>query len=239
MEGDGRAVTHAFCLLFDLDGTMVDTDRLHLAAWNEVLARRGRPPVDHDFYRTRVMGFAKREVAEALFPNCTDAEVDTITDLKESLFRASLDRLEPTRGLPELLARAEAKEWGLAVVTNAPRANALAMLGGLGWAGRFPVLVIGDELPRGKPDPLPYRTALERLGGRPDRALAFEDSGAGVRAAAGAGVTTIGILGGLTETELRAAGAAFAVADFDDPCVAAALPHAQGKKRSTATTRQA
>ena len=105
----------------------------------------------------------------------------------------------------------------MAVVTNAPRDNALLLLRGLGWADRFPVLVIGDELARGKPDPLPYLTALQRLGADGSRALAFEDSLSGVRAAVAAGVETIGLMTALNEAALLVAGAMAVVRDFTSP----------------------
>jgi beta-phosphoglucomutase-like phosphatase (HAD superfamily) len=102
------------------------------------------------------------------------------------------------------------------VVTNAPRANAAMMLKGLNLAERFDALVIGDELAHGKPHPLPYLTALEKLGGDATRAIAFEDSLSGIRAASSAGVHTVGLLTSLPEAALRDAGAAAVIADFRD-----------------------
>ncbi len=78
------------------------------------------------------------------------------------------------------------------------------------------MLVIGDELDRGKPDPLPYLTGLSRLGSVRERALAFEDSRSGVQAASAAGIETIGLRTGLDDATLRAAGAAATIADFTD-----------------------
>jgi beta-phosphoglucomutase len=85
------------------------------------------------------------------------------------------------------------------------------------------VLVLGDELPRGKPDPLPYTRALEILGSTAAHAMAFEDSASGVRSAAGAGVDTVGLTTGLAKERLTAAGAVGAVPDFADPWLIARL----------------
>ncbi|WP_163009790.1 HAD family hydrolase, partial [Pseudomonas viridiflava] len=90
-----------------------------------------------------------------------------------------------------------------AVVTNAPRENAMAMLTGLGIVDRFETIVIGGELARGKPHPMPYLTALELLGVSADEAIAFEDSLAGVQSAHAAGIHTFGMLSGLQEQQLR------------------------------------
>ena len=92
------------------------------------------------------------------------------------------------------------------------------------------MLVIGEELERGKPDPLPYSTALARLGAAPSGAAAFEDSLSGVRAAAAAGIATVGLLAALAEDALRAAGA-FAVApDFEDLALLAFLRERAGAR---------
>jgi beta-phosphoglucomutase-like phosphatase (HAD superfamily) len=134
--------------------------------------------------------------------------------------------------LPALLSWATQHGIRTAVVTNAPRANAEAMLGALGLLQRFETLVIGDELARGKPDPLPYRTALDRLGRKAEHALAFEDSRSGVQSASRAGIPTIGMTTGLDETTLRAAGAIAAIADFRDPWLGARLASDYGSAPS-------
>jgi HAD superfamily hydrolase (TIGR01509 family) len=205
-------------LLFDLDGTMVDTDPLHIAAWNSVLAPQGRQ-IDTAFYRNSVMGFATGAVTGALFPSYSTTQRAAMADAKEQAFRSQVGDLVPTAGLPAVLNWAASLSLPTAVVTNAPRDNALLLLRGLGLAARFPVLVIGEELARGKPDPLPYLTAMQQLGVDADQALAFEDSLSGVRAAVAAGVETIGLTTALTHDALRAAGATAAVPDFADPAL--------------------
>ncbi len=205
-------------LLFDLDGTMVDTDRLHIAAWNAVLARDGRQ-IDAAYYQASIMGFATDAVMDALFPDHPAIERAALSNAKETTFRSLLGALEPTAGLPSVLEWAERLSLPKAVVTNAPRNNAVLMLRGLGWSDRFPVLVIGEELARGKPDPLPYLTAMQQLGVEAGQALAFEDSLSGVRAAVAAGVETIGLAIALSPDALRGAGATQVVQDFTDPAL--------------------
>lgn len=214
-----------FALLFDLDGTLVDTDALHLAAWNGVLAGEGLPPLGIEAYRARVMGFDADAVTGALFPGRPLGERRALTAAKEAAFRAAVSgegaRLDPLPGAVALLDRADAAGVPKAVVTNAPRGNAGLVLRALGLADRFDALVIGGELARAKPDPLPYATGLALLGATADRALAFEDSAAGARSASAAGIETVGLLTSLDAAALRAAGAAHVARDYDDPALRA------------------
>lgn len=88
------------------------------------------------------------------------------------------------------------------------------MLASLGLGDRFAPIVIGAELPHGKPHPLPYRTALDTLGIAATQAVAFEDSLSGVRSATQAGIATVGLTTGLDAGALQAAGAVHRVRDF-------------------------
>lgn len=205
-------ITH---FLFDLDGTLMDTDALHHAAFNTILARWERS-IDVDYYKTHIMGASNAMIFGHLFPGMPAAEYQPLAEEKEQLFRSQLDQqVAPTPGIERLLEHIARIGGRSAVVTNAPRANAELMLKATGLAGRFDTLVIGDELARAKPDPLPYLTALQVLGGQPQQAVAFEDSSSGVTAASGAKVWTFGMLGALDETRLRAAGADAVIRDFN------------------------
>jgi HAD superfamily hydrolase (TIGR01509 family) len=202
-------------LLFDLDGTMVDTDPLHLQAFNEMLGRMGRQ-ISPEFYKSHVMGFSDEEILSKLFPSGSNNAPEGFMAGKEALVRRLFTRLTPARGLTELLSRAETHGCPIAVVTNAPRENARLLLEGLGFHDRFATIVLGGELAFGKPHPTPYLTALERLGVSSANAFAFEDSLSGVRSASGAGVRTFGMLTSLPENRLLDAGAFKAIADFAD-----------------------
>lgn len=206
-------------LLFDLDGTLVDTDHLHHAAFEAILAERGRG-LGLDEYRAHIMGQPNSAILERFFPG----EDMAILDRKEALFRESLAAsVEPVAGIGALLDWAEANGAGCAVVTNAPRDNAVAMLAAAALAHRLPTLVIGDECARPKPDPAPYRAGMAALGATPSRSVAFEDSRSGLRAARAAGAHVFGLTTGLPPAELVNAGAHATIADFTDPVLWAYL----------------
>jgi beta-phosphoglucomutase-like phosphatase (HAD superfamily) len=78
------------------------------------------------------------------------------------------------------------------------------------------VLVIGDELPNGKPHPRPYLEGLRITRAAAGLSIAFEDSRSGVRSASTAGIATVGIRTGLGHDDLIAAGAALTAPDFED-----------------------
>ncbi|HYC02180.1 MAG TPA: HAD family phosphatase [Azospirillaceae bacterium] len=200
-------------LVFDLDGTLADTDPVHFETYRTLLRGHGMQ-IDEAFYRARISGRSNAAALADLFPHLNAAEHARIADEKEAAFRAAATAMVPLAGLVALLDWAEARGVKVALVTNAPRANAAHMLDVLGLAGRFPVQVLGEELPRAKPDPLPYVTALQRLGVAAGEAVAFEDSVPGIRSAVGAGIWTAGLTTGQTPETLLGAGAAIAIPDF-------------------------
>jgi beta-phosphoglucomutase len=202
-------------LLFDLDGTLTDTDHLHVEAFRILLRDFGRT-ITLEHYKARIMGHPNDEIMREMFPDETPERRITLSDRKEQLFRDQLETLTPTPGVLTVLDWADANGVPYAVVTNAPRANAEMMLHGLGLDRRMTELVIGDELERAKPDPLPYRTGLQRLGATAERALAFEDSLPGIRAAHGAGIATYGIRTAHPDAALLGSGAVAAITDFTD-----------------------
>ncbi|WP_321864420.1 HAD-IA family hydrolase [Burkholderia cenocepacia] len=206
----------ALTLLFDLDGTLVDTDALHLNAYNALLSRWDRS-IGVDYYKTHIMGFPDNLIYGGLFPEMADEKYAELAVEKERLFRAQLTAtLTPTAGTEDILAHAERVGARTAVVTNAPRENATMMLNALGLARRFETLVIGGELEHGKPHPMPYLTALEFLGTTAESAIAFEDSISGVRSASSAGIFTFGMSTALDDARLREAGAQEVIGDFRD-----------------------
>ncbi|WP_243028660.1 HAD family hydrolase [Thermus albus] len=197
-------------LLFDLDGTLADTDPLHLLAWREALAPWGIG-VDEAFYRKRISGRLNPDILQDLLGLDGEAAAQII-EAKEARFRELAQDLKPMPGLLELLEEAQAKGLTWGVVTNAPKANAHHVLKALGL--KPPLLVLAEEVGRGKPHPLPYQVALKRLGLLPTEALAFEDSPSGVRSAVGTGITTYGLLTGHGKEALLEAGAMRVLRDF-------------------------
>ena len=204
-------------LLFDLDGTLTDTDTLHLQAFRDLLFEHDGRELSTAEFESKVSGRANQELFADLFPERSPAERQALADRKEALFRERSPNLKPLPGLLGVLEHARRLKLGLCVVTNAPRLNAEHMLRAMGLDRAFDHVLVAEELSRAKPDPLPYLTGLQRLGAEAARALAFEDSLPGVTAANAAGIFTVGLSTTQPAQRLLEAGAQLVIEDFDDP----------------------
>ncbi|MCI5111549.1 MAG: HAD family phosphatase [Marivita sp.] len=213
-------------LLFDLDGTMLNSDPIHEAVFTELWQSRGLPTPE-GFYIDQVHGRLNVDVFAEHLPDEPDPQ--GLSEWKEAQFRDRLPAPYPaTPGVEAFLDHAEARGWQMAVVTNAMRLNAEAMLGAIGLRDRFEVIVIGEECAHGKPHPLPYLTAMEALGENPRACIAFEDSPSGMRAAAASGAYSIGVRSALSDADLRAVGAQMTIEDFTDPALPGILARIEG-----------
>ena len=204
-------------LLFDLDGTMLVSDPIHMEVFAELLAPRGLT-VDEDFYMSHIHGRLNVDFFAEFLPGEPDPVA--LSDHKEAEFRRRLPRPYPSMpGVIDFLSRARDAGLHLAVVTNAQRANAEAMLEAIGARAYFEVVVSGEETPRGKPHPDPYLEAMALLDAAPEDCVAFEDSPSGIRSAHASGAMTVGLRSSLDDAALRALGADMSIQDFTDPAL--------------------
>jgi len=203
-------------ILFDLDGTLANTDPIHRRVWQTVLKPYGIE-VDQAMYQTAFSGRLNPDILQDLLPELPLEQRQHLSQVKEAEFRHQAQaQLRPLPGLMELLAWSKARPLKDAIVTNAPRANAEFMLETLGLTERFETVILADELPRGKPDPLPYQEGLRQLQVSPEAAVVFEDSPSGVRSAIAAGLLTIGVATTQAPQHLYDLGATLVISDFTD-----------------------
>jgi HAD superfamily hydrolase (TIGR01509 family) len=175
-------------ILFDLDGTLIDTESLAVAAGLVAFADAGFP-VDLAFMH-RLVGIdgpTSAQIIRAHLPDVEMAQLDTLWRAGfEDRMRQSLT-LKP--GVTELLAQARHLPRGL--VTSSRRADAHKKLGMVGLDQTFAQVVTVDDVTRAKPHPEPYLMAATLLGVSPARCLVFEDSEAGSEAAHRAGCVVV------------------------------------------------
>ena len=203
-------------LLFDLDGTLAETDSLHLPTWVDALQPYG-VKVDEEFYRDRISGRNTAEIVHELLPDLTDEQGRSIGDAKEASFRERASELEPLPGLADFVMQGRDRGMRIALVTNAPEENVEAILLALKLRDLFDVVVLADEVDAVKPDPAPYKVALEKTGIPAERALAFEDSVSGISSSVAAGIPTVGVASSQDPNRLLGAGAFMTAEDFTDP----------------------
>ena len=203
-------------ILFDLDGTIVNTDHLHYQVWQDMLKNYGME-MDKTFYRHRISGKQNSAIVADILPQLSETAGEKLAEEKESRFRELALSLKPLAGLLDMLSWIDTHKLPTAVVTNAPRGNAELMLEVLKLTDSFDTLVIGDEAIAAKPDRAPYQLALSRLGVSPQEAIAFEDSPSGMTAAVAAGIYSIGITSTHDPEVLIKVGAKMAIADFTAP----------------------
>ncbi|MEC4986731.1 MAG: HAD-IA family hydrolase [Oscillatoria sp. PMC 1068.18] len=203
-------------ILLDLDGTLADTDPLHFKIWQKML-REYDLEIDSVFYKKNISGRQNQEIIKDILPQLSVDAGEKLALEKERRFRElAASQLQRLAGLDKLLNWIEVSGLKKAVVTNAPRENAEFMLTALALKKVLPIVILGDDLPAGKPDPLPYNHAIALLDLTPDTVVAFEDSPSGIRAAVAAGIYTIGVATTHDRQFLSALGASLVIDDFTE-----------------------
>ena len=193
-------------VLFDLDGTLANTDPIHLEVWREILEPHGYT-VDDAFFKQKISGRLNAHLTKELLPQLTPEEG------KRELAANQLTRMP---GFDELYDWIKEQGLKTAVVTNAPRANAEFVLQVLALETAFDFVLIAGDLPRSKPDPLPYQTALDRFGIIAAEAIVFEDSHTGIQSAVAAHFPTVGVASTHEPDVLYRYGASLVINQFAD-----------------------
>jgi len=182
----------AYAVIWDVDGTLVDTAELHFQAWLVLARQLGKPFTRDDFSAT--FGLRNADIIPRLFgPELTNDEVAELGERKEESYRAAarqhgVSLLSGARALLESLQAAGFKQ---AIGSSAPRANLDLILRLTHAEGYFQAIVSVEDFQRGKPDPQVFQVAAERLAEPANHCLVFEDAVAGVQAAKAAGMKCI------------------------------------------------
>jgi len=210
--------TEPRAVIWDVDGTLVDTAELHFAAWVRLAGEMGRPFSRDDFAAT--FGRRNPEIIRFLFrQEFSDAEVMEIGERKETYYRAAAEQgVQLLPGVRELLDGLHTRGVRQAVGSSAPRGNLDLILKLTDSRPYFDAIVGMEDTQRGKPDPQVFLVAAEKLGVRPRRCVVFEDAVAGVEAAKAGGMKCVAVtfVGHHPAEKLTAAGADRVVNSFRD-----------------------
>ena len=181
-------------LIFDFDGTILDTESAEFETWQEVYRRYGQELPMKEW--SLIVGsagytFDLLEHLEHLVGSPLPREEIRLERRRRD--QAIVESLSPREGVVKLLHEAVAAGLGLAVASSSPRAWIEGHLARLDLLDLFQAIASYDETGRGKPDPATYLLALERLGVSPVEAVAIEDSPNGVMAAMAASIACLAV----------------------------------------------
>jgi sugar-phosphatase len=186
----------ADALLFDLDGTLVDSTPAVVRSWTAWAIERGI--TEAQFAAVQTYGRTSRSIGADLVPA---DQVDSADARIQELELADLTGVTALPGAAQLLARLDPARW--AIVTSGVRRLATARLAAAGLPTPR-VLVSADDVRHGKPDPEPYLAGAAGLGVAPARCVVVEDAPAGLTAARAAGMATVAVAGTHRPEELKA-----------------------------------
>jgi beta-phosphoglucomutase family hydrolase len=180
--------------IFDMDGTVVDNMRVHNQTWQLVLADEG-VRIDIDDFNRQTTGKKTPEILRLyLGEKATSDEIARISEKKEDIYRQVFrPYLRAIAGLPGFLEETRRLHIPVGLATSAGKINIEYTLSGTGLKPYFDVLVGGEEVLQGKPDPEIFLLAAQRLGVLPQHCLVFEDALLGVEAACRAGMQAVAI----------------------------------------------
>jgi HAD superfamily hydrolase (TIGR01509 family) len=195
-------------VLFDVDGTLVDTTYLHTVCWWQALRRYGLTVPAAEIHRG--IGMGSDHLLEKLLGADRDRDRDSeLSSDHDALFAAYWPNLVPLEGAAELLRECHERGWRVVLATSAKRDELNAMRAALDAEDAIDEITSADDVEASKPAPDIVERALESAGVSAERAVFIGDTRWDVEAAERAGVACIGMLsGGWSSAELREAGAA-------------------------------
>lgn len=182
-------------IIFDMDGTLFDTERVYHVSW---LAARDALELPHDRFDAALKACTGRNFADScvLFDEVLGDLItfERFVEVRRPFYDAEIERrggLPKKPGLHEIFDYLKGNGYKIALATSTRREKVSEHLGEAGIADVFDVIVSGDMVENGKPDPEVYLKAAAMLGLEPEECMGVEDSFVGVRSIHGAGMFTV------------------------------------------------
>lgn len=180
-------------VLFDFDGVVVQSERIHMESFMELLKPFGVRVSEERWYR-EFAGTGSRSIIERLAGEYgITADVDDLVEKRKRIYeeRVRAGELKETPGVCAFLKELRKKSIKTAIVSGSHRSNVALAVSMLGLGGLFDLVVSGDDMAAKKPDPEPFLHAAKKLGMAPSDCLVIEDSHAGCEAARRAGMRLV------------------------------------------------
>jgi HAD superfamily hydrolase (TIGR01509 family) len=200
--------------VFDVDGTLVDTNHLHVTTWWEAFRQAGHRVPMHAVHRA--VGLGSDDLIAHLLGDDRDKDEDAaLSAAHKALYGQYFDRLPPLKDAGPLLKRLHGDGWKVVLATSASGTELSALRRAIDADDAITATASADDVERGKPAPEPVEHALELAGVPAGRAVFVGDTVWDMRAGREAGVRCVGVLcGGIPRADLVEAGAQ---AVYDDP----------------------
>jgi HAD superfamily hydrolase (TIGR01509 family) len=199
-------------VLFDIDGTLVDSNYLHVDAWDRGLTDAGIPAPVWRIHRS--IGMDSKKLLEAVAGDASEEAAKHAKELHSTYYKESADRLRPFEGARDLVRAVDRLGLRVVLATSAPEDELEMLRGLLDVEDAVSEVTSAADVGTAKPEPDIIEVAIGKADVGPDEAVIVGDSVWDVEAAGRAGVAAIGLLsGGFGEAELRDAGA---VEVYDD-----------------------
>ncbi|MEV7995212.1 HAD family hydrolase [Streptomyces sp. NPDC086077] len=212
--------------VFDVDGTLVDTNHLHVVTWWEAFRQAGHRIPTHAIHRAVGLGSSDL-IAHLLGDDRHRGQDEELSTAHKVLYGQYFDRLPALADAGRLLRRLHRDGWAVVLATSAGGAELTALRHAIDADEAITATASADDVAEGKPAPEPVEQALELAGVPAERAVFIGDTVWDMRAGSRAGVRCVGVLcGGIPRADLEEAGAD---AVYDDPAhLLASLPELSG-----------
>jgi beta-phosphoglucomutase len=180
-------------VLWDLDGTLVDSEEFHWRSWRDILRAEGIELTYDQFLAS--FGQRNDRILATWLPGADPARAQRIGDEKEAEYRRLVEThgLSPLPGARQWLVALRTAGWKQSIASSAPGQNVRTMLRVLGLEGHVDAIVSAEDVTIGKPDPQVFLKAADKLATPPARCIVVEDAAAGVEGGRRGGMRTIGV----------------------------------------------
>lgn len=192
--------------IFDIDGTLIDTNRLHVDSWIKAFKEFGVTVARDDIQSQ--LGRRATEIAKTLLPKGKESHVESIVDRKRNIFREHFSEIKAFPMVKELFVFLSSKAIKIALATSTTKHDAEFYVGLMSIKSFVDALVTAEDIQHSKPDPEIFLRCAELLEVKPRESVAVGDSTHDILASVRAGMVSVGVLtGGYSREELLKNGA--------------------------------
>jgi len=196
--------TKHFAAIFDMDGTMVDNTPYHFKSWQAIYKKYNKGEITAETYKSQISGVPIIDTLKGLFPDADETQLQALLKEKEGLYKEFYGPyVSAVNGLENLLIELKDAGVKLAMASSATIDDIDFILSHVPVRQYFDVIIDGNRVSKGKPNPQIFLKAAADLGMKPEDCVVFEDSIAGIKAANAAEMKVVGITTGHPAAKLQ------------------------------------